>query len=110
MPPDVPLERSPVFRNLDYRWAWYGLSFGDVPFVAVPGLVVLGMSLVVDLSAAWSLVVSGATATALVLLKWRRPEGALQVALHMALTPRRLSHKERDHAVRPFPLDEMQER
>jgi hypothetical protein len=103
---DVRLDSSPVFRNLDYRWSFYGLTLEDAPFVAMPGLVALGCTVLFDVSPLWAIVLVLASATALVALKWRKPEGYLQSIIHLALTPRRLSHKERDSGLRPFPLDQ----
>lgn len=103
---DVPLEGTPVFRNLDYKWSWYGLTFSDIPFVAMPGMVTLGSAVLFEFSAMWTFVVVAAAGAGLVALKWRKPDGYLETLIHLALTPRRLSHKERDTILRPFPLDQ----
>jgi len=102
---DVHLDTTPVFRNLDYRWSWYGLSLADIPFVAMPGISALGAAVLFEFSTLWAFVVVIAAAVGIAVLKWRKPEGYLESLIHLALTPRRLSHKERDSALRPFPLD-----
>lgn len=101
---DVPLHSTPVYRNLDYRWSWYGLTLGDVPFAALPGLVLLAGSIIFEYSVFWAVFGFLAAAVGIALLKWRKPEGYIEVIIHLALTPRRLSHKERDRIVRPFPV------
>ena len=99
------LRRVPVPEKLDWRWSWYGLTFGDIPFVAVPGLVLLGGAVVFDISTAWAFIGLAATAAGMLVLKWRKPTDYLERLIHVALAPRRLSHKERDTGLRPFPLD-----
>ena len=101
----MQLERVAVPEKLDWRWSWYGLTFSDVPFVAVPGLVLLGAAVVFDTSTAWAFIGSAAAAVGLLVLKWRKPTDYLERLIHVALAPRRLSHKERDTGLRPFPLD-----
>jgi hypothetical protein len=53
----------------------------------------------------WGFITAAAVGGALVALKWRKPDDYLQTLIHTALAPRRLSHKERDAVILPFPLD-----
>lgn len=99
------LDRAQVPDKLDWKWSWYGLAFGDIPFVAVPGLVLLAAAVIFETSTAWAFIGVASTAVALVVLKWRKPPDYLECLIHVALAPRRLSHKERDMGLRPFPLD-----
>ena len=101
---DVDLERTPVFRNLDYQWSWYGLTLADIPWVLIPGAVLINFGVVFDISMAWSLVAMSGSAVSLLILKWRKPEGYVQGLIHMAFSPRCLSHKARDAQLQQFPL------
>lgn len=101
---DVDLERTPVFRNLDYQWSWYGLSFADIPWVIIPGAVIINFGVVFDTNMLWAFVAMAGSAVALVILKWRKPEGYVQSLIHLAFSPRRLSHKARDKNLYQFPL------
>ena len=103
---DVELDLSPVFRNLEHRSAVFGLTPIDLPFIFVPGNIVLLAGVFVGFSSLWGVLISVAIAAALVALKWRKPEDHLERMLAVAFTPRRLAHKERDLLCRPFPLDE----
>lgn len=104
---DVPLDLSPVYRNLAHKSAIYGLTPLDLPFIFVPGNVVLVAGVFHGFSSLWGVVLSLAIAAALVAFKWRKPDDYLEIMLLVAFTPRRLSHKERDLMLRPFPLDRL---
>lgn len=103
---DVPLESSPVYRNLSHKSAVLGLTPIDLPFIFVPGNLVLVAGVFIGFSSLWGVLVSASIAAALIAFKWRRPEHYLETSLLVAFTPRRFSHKERDVVLRPFPLDE----
>ena len=102
---DSPLDVSPVYRNLTHKSALFGLTPIDLPLIFVPGNVVLLAGVFVGFSSLWGVLVSVALAAALVAFKWRKPENHLETMLAVAFTPRRLSHKERDTLLRPFPFD-----
>lgn len=102
---DVPLDLSPVYRNLAHKSAIFGLTPLDLPIIFVPGNLVLLAGVFVGFSSLWGVVLSVAIAAALIAFKWRKPDDYLETMLLVAFTPRRLSHKERDLLVRPFPLD-----
>ena len=102
---DTPLDVTPVLRSLDFRWNWFGLQLEDAPFALIPMLVAFGGSAVFDYSPFWSFLVAVAFGAAVVVLKWGKPEGFLQTQLILAFGKRRLSHKERDPELDPFPLD-----
>ncbi|MCC7075074.1 MAG: hypothetical protein IT383_27425 [Deltaproteobacteria bacterium] len=102
---DVPLDASPVYRNLSHKSAVFGLTPLDLPFIFVPGNVVLLLGVFLGFSSLWGVLLSLAIAAALVALKWRKPDDYLERMLLVAFTPRRLSHKERDVMLRPLPLD-----
>jgi hypothetical protein len=103
--PDVPLDASPVYRNLAHRTSIFGLTPIDLPLVFIPGNIVLLVSVFIGFSSLWGVVLSLSIAAALVAFKWRKPEHYLETAIAVVFTPRRLSHKERDRILRPFPLD-----
>lgn len=102
---DVALEASPVYRNLSHKSAVLGLTPIDLPFIFVPGNLILVAGVFVGFSSLWGVLASLAIAAALIAFKWRRPDDHLETMLLVAFTPRRLSHKERDLLSRPFPLD-----
>src|SRR3954464_11816268 len=102
---DVPLDMSPVFRNLAHKSSVLGLTPIDLPFVFVPGNVVLLAGVFIGFSSLWGVLVSLAIAAALVAFKWRKPDDYLETMLVVAFTPRRFGHKARDVLLRPFPLD-----
>lgn len=93
---DDPLLSTPVFRNLDYKWSWFGLSLFDLPLIVAPVFLLQGASVVWDVDPLWVPFVLVGSAAFVVLLKWRRPEGYIETALIGLFAPRRLSHKERD--------------
>lgn len=99
-----PLLTSPVFRNLEHRTSFLGLTPFDVPLIMGPGTIVFLVTVVVGASSLWSVLVSCAVAAALVAIKWRKPPHYLQTTVQAWLLPRRLSHKERDVALVPFPF------
>ncbi len=101
---DVDLERTPVFRHLDYEWSFYGLTPGDIPIIAVPGALFFNICMWFGVDQTWSLVAMAAGAIGLVVLKWRKPKGYVEQLVHLAFAPRRLSHKEPDQHLRQFPL------
>ena len=103
---DVDLDTSPVFRNLTHKSGLFGLTPLDLPFVFIPGNIVLLVGVLAGFSSLWGILVSVALAAALIAFKWRKPDDYLETMLVVAFTPRRLSHKERDVLLRPFPLDE----
>ena len=102
---DVTLEASPVYRNLAHKSAVLGLTPIDLPFVFVPGNIILVAGVFIGFSSLWGVLASLSIAAALVAFKWRKPEHYLETSLLAAFTPRRFSHKERDVLLRPFPLD-----
>jgi hypothetical protein len=102
---DVPLDLSPVYRNLSHKSALFGLTPLDLPIIFVPGNLVLLAGVFIGFPSLWGVVLSVAIAAALVAFKWRKPDDYLETMLLVAFTPRRLAHKERDLLVRPFPLD-----
>lgn len=93
---DEPLMSTPVFRNLDYKWSWFGLSLFDLPLIVAPVFLLQGASVVWDVDPLWVPFVLLASAAFVVLLKWRKPEGYVETALIGLFAPRRLSHKARD--------------
>ena len=101
----VALDVSPVYRNLTHRSSLFGLTPLDLPFIFVPGNLVLVAGVFAGFSSLWGVVLSLAIGAALAAFKWRKPDNHLEVMLLVAFTPRRLAHKERDVMVRPFPLD-----
>lgn len=103
---DLELELSPVYRNLTHKSAVLGLTPIDLPFIFVPGNLVLLAGVFIGFSSLWGVLVSVAIAAALIAFKWRKPDDYLETTLAVAFTPRRLSHKARDVLLRPFPLDE----
>lgn len=100
-----PLDTTPVYRNLKFQSSFFGLTPLDMPLMLVPGGIVFLGCMAVGASTMWGFVSSLAVGAALVALKWRRPEDYVETLVHVALSPRRLSHKERDRIVLPFPLD-----
>lgn len=102
---DVPLDLSPVYRNLTHRSSVLGLTPLDLPIIFVPGNLILLAGVFVGFPSLWGVVASLAIAAALIAFKWRKPDDYLETMLFVAFTPRRLSHKERDLLVRPFPLN-----
>ena len=104
---DVPLESSPVYRNLMHKSSVLGLTPIDLPFIFIPGNVVLLAGVFLGFSSLWGVLASLTIAAALVAFKWRQPDDYLETSLLVAFTPRRLSHKERDLLLRPFPLDHL---
>ena len=102
---DVPLDVSPVYRNLVHKSAVLGLTPLDLPIIFIPGNLVLLTGVAIGFSSLWGVVVSGSLAAALIAFKWRKSDDYLETMLLVAFTPRRLSHKQRDLLVRPFPLD-----
>jgi hypothetical protein len=101
---DVELEHSPVYRNLGHKSALFGLTPIDLPFIFLPGNVVLLAGVACGFSTLWGVLLSAALAAALIAFKWRKPDDYLETTLLVAFTPRHLSHKERDLLIRPFPL------
>lgn len=101
---DVPIERSVVFRNLSYKFRWAGLEFADLPFIAAPTVFVVGICMVLGLSPLWGGAVGAVVAVGILLLKRGKPEGYLPMLLVLMFAPRRLSHKERDVVLGPFPI------
>ena len=102
---DAPLDISPVYRNLTHKSSVLGLTPIDLPFIFIPGNLVLLTSVFVGFSSLWGVLASASIGAALVAFKWRKPEHYLETAIVVAFTPRRLSHKERDIMLRPFPID-----
>jgi len=102
---DVPLELSPVYRNLSHNSSVLGLTPIDLPLIFVPGNLILLTGVFVGFSSLWGVLASLAIAAALVAFKWRKPDDYLETMLVVAFTPRRLSHKQRDVLLRPFPID-----
>lgn len=102
---DVPLDLSPVYRNLAHKSSVLGLTPLDLPIIFVPGNLLLLAGVFVGFSSLWGVVLSVAIAAALIAFKWRKPDDYLETMLLVAFTPRRLAHKERDLLVRPFPID-----
>jgi hypothetical protein len=100
-----PLDSTPVYRNLTFQTAFFGLTPLDMPLMLVPGGIVFLGCMLAGLSTMWGLITAAAVGAALVALKWRKPDDYLLTLIHTALAPRRLSHKERDAVVLPFPLD-----
>lgn len=103
---DVPLELSPVYRNLSHKSAVFGLTPIDLPFIFVPGNLILLAGVFIGFSSLWGVLASVAIASALIAFKWRKPDDYLETMLIVAFTPRRFSHKARDVLLRPFPLDQ----
>jgi hypothetical protein len=107
---DQPLDATPVFRKLDNRFNWGGLEIEDAPFAVLPMLLVFGGSIPFGYNPLWSLLVAAALLLGLILLKHGKPEGYLQTLLALRFSPRRLSHKEQDYLLDPFPLDDTLDR
>jgi hypothetical protein len=103
---DVDLDLSPVYRNLEHRSSLFGLTPIDLPLVFIPGNLVLLAGVFIGFSSLWGVLVALALAAALIALKWRKPDDHIERMIAVAFTPRRLSHKQRDVLLRPFPLDE----
>jgi hypothetical protein len=102
---DDRVEVTPMLRNLDHRFRWFGVQLEDTPIAVVPMLLVFGLSIPFGYSPGWALLTAMALFAALILLKWGKPEGYLQTQLTLHFAPRRLSHKVRDLELDPFPLD-----
>lgn len=102
---DEPLVSTQVFRNIDYRWTKFGLSFDDLPILAIPLAISFFVSTVVDVPMAWIILFEICTALFLIAVKWRKPPDYLQGLLILAFGPRRLSHKMRDTQNVEFPYD-----
>ena len=100
-----PLDMTPVYRNLSFRSAFFGLTPLDMPFMLVPASGVFLASMLFSFSSLWAVIGACAIGVGLIALKWRKPDDYLETLIHTALAPRRLSHKERDVVVVPFPLD-----
>lgn len=100
-----PLDTTPVYRNLTFRSAFFGLTPLDMPVMLVPGGAVFLASMLFGVSTIWGFITAMAVGAGLIALKWRKPDDYLETLIHTALAPRRLSHKERDAVVLPFPLD-----
>ena len=103
--PDEDLEVTPVLRNLDARFRWFGLQVEDAPFAVLPMLFVFALSIPFDFNPAWSLLVAVAILLALLIVKVGKPDNYIQMELALRFSPRRLSHKQRDDELDPFPLD-----
>jgi len=101
---DELLRRTRLYRNLDWRWSWYGLSFEDLPLIAAPGFLVVTGAAIFGYALSWSLVATVVAVVFVAALKWRKPPGFFERLLFAALMPRRLSSKERDELLPPFPL------
>lgn len=101
-----PLDVTPVYRNLAFKSGFLGLTPLDMPFMLVPASGVFLLSMLFSFSSLWAFILALAIGAGLSALKWRKPEDYLETLIHTALAPRRLSHKERDVVVLPFPLDE----
>lgn len=98
-----PLDSTPVYRNLVFRSSFFGLTPFDLPLMLVPGGVTFLVSMLVGFSTMWGFIVAATVGASLVTLKWRKPDDYLETLVHVAFAPRRLSHKERDVVVLPFP-------
>ena len=96
------MERTPIFRNLDYQTSWFGLTFDDLPFLLAPiGLSMLGM-IFFGLSPVFVIVVGLSTLVGTALLKYKKPKGYLWLLLESIFLPRQLSHKARDARLSPL--------
>lgn len=96
------IERTPIFRNLDYQTSWLGLTFDDLPFLLAPiGLSMLGM-IFFELSPGIVLGVGVCTLVGMALLKYKKPRGYLWLLLESLFLPRQLSHKARDTRLSPL--------
>ena len=105
----MSLDRTPIFRNLDYQTSWFGLTFDDMPFILAPiGLAMVAM-IFFGLSPSVVIVVAVSAIVGLALLKYGKPKGYLWLLLESIFMPRHLSHKARDQQLSPFarlPADE----
>jgi len=98
----MSLERTPIFRNLDYQTSWFGLTFDDMPFILAPiGLAMIAM-IFFGLSPSVVIVVAVSAIVGLALLKYGKPKGYLWLLLESIFMPRHLSHKARDQQLSPF--------
>ena len=98
----MALQRTPIFRNLDYQTSWFGLTFEDMPFILAPiGVSMLGM-IFLELPPTLVIVVAVATIVGLALLKYGKPPGYLWLLLEAIFLPRHLSHKARDAQLSPL--------
>lgn len=104
---DERLNQSPVFRNLDYKWSFFGLNVTDIPLVLIPVFILEAVSIFVKVDAIWIPTTLIASMAFVVLLKWRRPEGYIESLLVGLFAPRRYSHRLRDeYKLPPLPVIE----
>ncbi len=97
----MSIERTPIFRNLDYQTSWFGLTFDDLPFILAPiGLAMTAM-IFFGLSPAIVLVVAVSSIVGMALFKYGKPKGYLWLLLESIFLPRHLSHKTRDQQLDP---------
>lgn len=105
-PVDAELVRTTVFRNMDYRWQKFGISFDDLPILAAPAPIGFLIMAVVDISMGWLVLAEVCMVLFLIMVKWQKPHDHLQGLLILHFGPRRLSHKMRDPRRLEFPYDD----
>lgn len=100
---DVPLLQSKVYRNLRYSWSLFGFTLEDIVIIVNISLITFIVEQWFGANPLWGLATPVASAIAIVLAKWRRPEGYLRGLLLSVTSPRRLTHLGRDHALPLLP-------
>lgn len=101
---DDGVPRTKVYRNLNYKWTFLGLTQEDFILVI---LAPMGVNVAVQFTSLhpiWTLIAPVIVFPVLVLMKYRRPDNYLHNLLLSAFSPKRLDHKERRCYLPAFPV------